>query len=62
LCQTAKTLDEEESSEGTGSDGAVGEPGGAALVDGNDDLPDTFDAPETIELDEDQDAYGIAAE
>ncbi|QTG17289.1 ParB/RepB/Spo0J family partition protein (plasmid) [Agrobacterium tumefaciens] len=63
LIKHGETLDEEESSEGAGSDGAIGEPGGAALVDGDDDLPDTFDdAPETIELDEDQDAYGIAAE
>ena len=63
LIKHGETLDEKESSEGAGSDRAVGEPGGAALVGGDDDLPDTFDdAPETIELDEDQDAYGIAAE
>ncbi|MUO43004.1 ParB/RepB/Spo0J family partition protein [Agrobacterium vitis] len=63
LIKYGETLDEKESSDGTSSDGAVGEPGGAALVGGDDDLPDTFDdAPETIELDEDQDAYGIAAE
>ncbi|BCH68303.1 hypothetical protein RvVAT039_pl11360 (plasmid) [Agrobacterium vitis] len=63
LIKQGENVHEEESSEGAGSDGAVGEAAELAVVDGDDDLPDTFDdAPETIELDEDQDAYGIAAE
>lgn len=72
LIKHGETLDDEEGSEGAGSDEAVGETGVATLVDsddgfdpldGDDDLPDTFDdAPETGELDEDQDAYGVAAE
>lgn len=67
-----ETLDDEEGNEGACGDEAIGELGGAVLVDsddgfdpldGDDDLPDIFDdAPEASELDEDQDAYGVAAE